>query len=72
MKRGYIYMKTAPCVNCERKGCGSYHDQCPLYLEFKKKKEKEYNKRKEAKDERDWIRKSVDRNKKRRHNKNGR
>ena len=32
---------TAPCVNCDKKGCGSYHDKCPKYLEFKNEKEKE-------------------------------
>lgn len=20
-----------PCVECEKKGCGAYHDQCPEY-----------------------------------------
>ena len=23
-----------PCKNCEKKGCGSYHDNCKEYLEF--------------------------------------
>ena len=27
-------MKKAPCVDCERKGCGSYHDQCEKYREY--------------------------------------
>lgn len=26
-----------PCVGCENCGCGSYHDQCEKYQEFKKK-----------------------------------
>lgn len=26
-----------PCVDCEKRGCGSYHDQCEIYQEFKKK-----------------------------------
>lgn len=29
-------MKKAPCADCERKGCGSYHDQCEAYQEYKK------------------------------------
>lgn len=29
-------MNSAPCKDCERKGCGSYHDQCPEYLAWKK------------------------------------
>lgn len=28
-------MMKSPCVNCERKGCGSYHDQCEPYQAFK-------------------------------------
>lgn len=31
----------APCKNCERKGCGAYHDRCPIYLEWKEEKAKE-------------------------------
>lgn len=26
-----------PCKTCERKGCGTYHDECPEYLEFRAK-----------------------------------
>ena len=26
----------APCKNCKKKGCGDYHSQCELYLEWKK------------------------------------
>ena len=37
-------MKT-PCVNCERKGCGTYHDECPAYQEFKAYKNAEIEKR---------------------------
>lgn len=29
----------APCVNCNNKGCGSYHDHCPEYLKFKEKRD---------------------------------
>lgn len=27
-------LKSAPCVTCERKGCGSFHDQCEKYQAF--------------------------------------
>ena len=33
-------MKGAPCKNCDRKGCGAYHDQCEKFLEYKREKEK--------------------------------
>ena len=25
----------APCVDCERKGCGAYHDQCEKFKQYK-------------------------------------
>lgn len=31
-------MRPAPCKDCERKGCGSYHDKCLDYLQWKKEK----------------------------------
>lgn len=34
-----------PCKDCERKGCGSYHDICPMYQEFKKEKNEDYKER---------------------------
>ena len=36
--RGFCILTklTAPCVNCDKKGCGSYHDKCPEYQQFKK------------------------------------
>lgn len=30
----------APCGKCERKGCGSYHDTCEKYKEYKRESEK--------------------------------
>ena len=27
-------MRNAPCLNCERRGCGSYHDECEKYKAF--------------------------------------
>lgn len=32
----------APCKDCPRVGCGSYHDICEEYQAYKKAKEKEY------------------------------
>ena len=26
-----------PCRDCERKGCGTYHDECPDYQEYRAK-----------------------------------
>ena len=26
----------APCKDCERKGCGAYHDRCPAFMEWTK------------------------------------
>lgn len=31
-------MKT-PCTNCERSGCGSYHDECEKFKEYKLQRE---------------------------------
>lgn len=28
-------MIVSPCASCEKKGCGSFHDQCEKYAEFK-------------------------------------
>ena len=27
-------MKRNPCLNCERAGCGSYHDECEEYQDY--------------------------------------
>lgn len=29
-----------PCKECEKKGCGSYHDECVSYLEWVKYRNK--------------------------------
>lgn len=34
-----------PCKDCENKGCGSYHDRCEKYQEYKQKIEKAREKR---------------------------
>lgn len=36
----------APCLDCPKVGCGSYHDICPTYQEFRAIKEREYSERK--------------------------
>lgn len=33
-------MLSSPCASCAKKGCGSYHDQCEKYAEFKNKSAK--------------------------------
>lgn len=32
-------MPIAPCKNCEKKGCGSYHSECLEYQKFIKENE---------------------------------
>ena len=34
-----------PCKDCDKKGCGTYHDKCEKYLKYRKLKEKEYEAR---------------------------
>lgn len=29
--------RPSPCMRCERKGCGAYHEQCKDYIEFRDK-----------------------------------
>lgn len=38
----------APCMECDQRGCGVYHDECPKYQEFRRQKMEEYAKRKEV------------------------
>ena len=40
-------MINCPCVNCEKKGCGAYHDKCEKFLAFKRESAVEAEKRKE-------------------------
>ena len=40
------FLTIAPCKDCPDVGCGSYHDICPKYQEFKKQKRIEYEQRK--------------------------
>ena len=41
----------APCINCDNKGCGSFHDKCEKYLEFRRKREKELEDEKKERNE---------------------
>ena len=38
-------MINCPCINCEKKGCGVYHEECEAYKAFRAEKEKEYEER---------------------------
>lgn len=64
-------MTKAPCVNCERKGCGAYHDQCELYLQFRAEQQAISEKKIKAKEERSFVYKQIEKTK-RRFNKNKR
>lgn len=45
-----------PCGKCERKGCGSYHDVCKEYQEWKR----DYEKSKAPREQhRDYIKKTT-------------
>ena len=35
-----------PCGECPKAGCGSYHDKCEQYQEYRKSKEREYVRKK--------------------------
>lgn len=44
-------VNSTPCRDCDRRGCGAYHDECPAYQEFLKwneKRREEKNKRAEV------------------------
>lgn len=34
-----------PCKDCEKKGCGAYHEECEAYQAFRAEKLKEYEER---------------------------
>ena len=31
----HFYNFNAPCKDCPKKGCGSYHDECELYQKYR-------------------------------------
>lgn len=33
-------MRVPPCKDCPNRGCGSYHDKCREYQEYKREREK--------------------------------
>lgn len=55
---------SAPCMNCENKGCGSYHDVCPEYREFRKMRDEINKKRVVAVSKELRKRESIRRNRK--------
>ena len=40
-------MINCPCINCEKKGCGVYHDKCEKYQAFKRDSAAEAAKKRE-------------------------
>ena len=54
-----------PCKDCEKVGCGAYHDICEKYLEYKKSKKKEYDYRLENITTRQDIKSGIERMKRR-------
>lgn len=52
-------MVVCPCIKCENKGCGSYHDKCELYLEYKKDRERIYNERRVNRDFQDIVTEGI-------------
>jgi coenzyme F420-reducing hydrogenase beta subunit len=34
---GVIPKGSIPCKDCEKQGCGTYHDQCPEYKNYKER-----------------------------------
>lgn len=34
---GVVPQGGVPCKDCERKGCGAYHDQCPEFQAYRAK-----------------------------------
>lgn len=65
-------MIKATCVNCERKGCGAYHDQCELYLAFRKEQREISAKKIKAKEERSFVYQQIQLTKKKANKKKGR
>lgn len=37
-KQRFVPQSSTPCCSCSRRGCGSYHDQCEKYQQFKEQK----------------------------------
>ncbi len=62
-------MFESPCKDCQNKGCGAYHDECPEYQEYKIKHEQEKEEiRMKNKAENDYTSIVVERAIKRRNN----
>ena len=37
-KQNFVPQSSIPCGSCSCRGCGSYHDQCEKYQQFKEQK----------------------------------
>lgn len=61
----------SPCMNCERKGCGTYHDECTAYQQFLGEVEKLRLKRKENTEKFEIFKQSRIRHRKKRSNEHG-
>lgn len=55
----------SPCKDCEKVGCGAYHDSCEKFLEYKKSKKKEHGYIIESVQIRQDIRSGIERMKRR-------
>ena len=53
--RKIFRVEQSPCINCEKKGCGSYHDKCPDYLKYKSESEQNKQLRKRGNVCREWV-----------------
>lgn len=42
-------MIQSPCLDCDKKGCGKYHDECEAYKMFREQQLKEYENRRKIK-----------------------
>ena len=50
-------MRDCPCVSCPDKGCGSYHDECKKYQDYRKLCEfAKANRKKDLEIRDDWYR----------------
>ena len=54
----------APCIDCPEKGCGSKHDTCAKYQDFKKKQLDIQNKKLKDKLKGDYVYQAISKTKK--------
>ena len=57
---GWIRKMKAPCRSCSNKGCGTYHDICPEYKEWKAEIEAvSVSRQKEGQKHREYVKPST-------------